>query len=331
MLGRARSAPLTTISPLSMTSPRWADIAVSDDDLSDVELYGTQLPTVLEDSYRSKPDSALEDSKTGVNAAMKALTPHSHPKVHEDSPKDFGFLLQGRRQCADLELAVLEIDNSDAISEVGSQISSSTFSSPDKLPSKVPRSKQNQNQNQNQKRRKPSGQVTRQNPIQRKRGRVSPGHAGTLGNKSRCISDSMSEKSDPPLTEDHDSLDSASVGDMSCSVCESDRSLLPEATEEEWQRREDYRAKALDLGKQTAAYQRFCAAVPEDERSLDSCIIRTPNPFDRTISKRKWKEIVHEWRKQLWMHFGDESQRKKGEETAEASPTIEQQGEPEAV
>jgi hypothetical protein len=85
--------------------------------------------------------------------------------------------------------------------------------------------------------------------------------------------------------------------------------VVPEATEDEWQRREDHRVKAIEVGKKTASYQRFCAAVPEKERSLDSCIVQTPNPFDRTISKRKWKEIVHEWRKQLWKHFGDETDR----------------------
>lgn len=315
MLGCARSAPLASFGKTSRTSPRWADFAVgSDDDESDVEIFGTQLPTVLEDSYRSKPDSALEDSKTGVNAAMRALTPtcsgnckpeSTQPKVQDDgSPKDFGFLLQGKRQCADLESSQLDLDESEAgLDHRHLEILMSAS------PAQLPRSKQ--------KRRK-SGTADKS---LRKRGRVSPaGHPGTP--KSRCISDSMSEKS-----EQDDSGDGASVG--GCSVSTLDRNEMPEATEEEWLRREDSRVKAIEMGKATIYYQRFCMEVPEEKRD---CVLQTPDPYDRTISKRKWKEMVQDWRKQLWKHFGEaeKENRRNNEDTLQDTSKTEQ-GEPEGV
>jgi len=84
------------------TSRRWADIADdSSDEFSDSEFLRTALPTVLDDSYQSKPDSALEDSKNGLNAAMDALptilTSQPGTKVQDSSsPTDFLFLLKAQ-------------------------------------------------------------------------------------------------------------------------------------------------------------------------------------------------------------------------------------------
>merc|ERR1712218_33295 len=64
---------------------------------------------------------------------------------------------------------------------------------------------------------------------------------------------------------------------------------LPEASEEVWQRRERKRQDAVAMVKALDAYRR-----------LESCRRpRSPDPFDRSISKRKWETTVAAWKSEL--------------------------------
>merc|ERR1719502_704199 len=68
---------------------------------------------------------------------------------------------------------------------------------------------------------------------------------------------------------------------------------MPEASEEDWERRREMRAKAISIVKSTAEYQWYESRASRGERP------RTPDPADRTVSKRRWKYDVEMWRTEL--------------------------------
>eukprot|EP00747_Dinoflagellata_sp_TGD_P207726 gnl/TRDRNA2_/TRDRNA2_81262_c0_seq2.p1 gnl/TRDRNA2_/TRDRNA2_81262_c0~~gnl/TRDRNA2_/TRDRNA2_81262_c0_seq2.p1 ORF type:complete len:361 (+),score=57.54 gnl/TRDRNA2_/TRDRNA2_81262_c0_seq2:41-1123(+) len=79
---------------------------------------------------------------------------------------------------------------------------------------------------------------------------------------------------------------------------------MPEATEEEWQHRIQMRIKALLVGKATCEYVRYLEEVPREEREADEP--QTPDPTDRSMSKRRWKYVVHQWHMQLRQRCGND-------------------------
>merc|ERR1740127_242666 len=62
---------------------------------------------------------------------------------------------------------------------------------------------------------------------------------------------------------------------------------LPEASEEEWQHRVQTRRKAVAACKASLEY-RWCAGA-RLRGECDGDGLRTPDPTDRTTSKRSWK------------------------------------------
>jgi len=74
-------------------------------------------------------------------------------------------------------------------------------------------------------------------------------------------------------------------------------SLLPSATEEEWQKRSETRTKNVQAAKDKADYKVYLETVPRAERATSSPM--TPDPNDRTISKRSWKMDLQKWVKEL--------------------------------
>ena len=61
-------------------------------------------------------------------------------------------------------------------------------------------------------------------------------------------------------------------------------------SEEQWARRIDRRMRALELGKRTKEYRWYSEQKREDSEPL------TPDPTDRSVSKRTWKKFVTKWR-----------------------------------
>ena len=77
---------------------------------------------------------------------------------------------------------------------------------------------------------------------------------------------------------------------------------------DEWPRREGKRVKAVDLVKASPAYceaqKRARAAsagavAPINEAPIPAPEPQTPDPHDRTVSKRSWERVVLEWRAAL--------------------------------
>merc|ERR1712187_1034498 len=73
---------------------------------------------------------------------------------------------------------------------------------------------------------------------------------------------------------------------------------MPAATEEDWQRRQEHRQAGIDATKRSALYQRFACARAEGRVGLMPAP-STPNPTDRSISKRKWESGMQMWKQDL--------------------------------
>lgn len=75
------------------------------------------------------------------------------------------------------------------------------------------------------------------------------------------------------------------------------RREMPEVTEEEWRHRIETRKRTVFLGKDTLEYQRRLQGERRGE--VDEEPARTPDPSDRTASRRRWKYSVMVWRSSL--------------------------------
>jgi len=74
---------------------------------------------------------------------------------------------------------------------------------------------------------------------------------------------------------------------------------MPFATDEEWVQRIAKREKEVETIKLLQSYMLYIDAIPKEAREDREDEPRTPNPRDRSISKRMWKWNVERWRLQL--------------------------------
>lgn len=262
---RSPSSDHTAKSFSQASTPRWADIEFDDEtDFSETDL-GLELAPVLEDSYRCKPDPALEDSNRGVIEQMRSLDTVSTDDESKENndPKDFGFLLRKQKP--------------------RSALTPLSARAPEFFPTEVtlltPTCRRTSSGSVLASTKKRSG-VSGKKPL-RKRGRCAV-------TKARSVSE-FSE-------------DSASA--VSCSNFSLDQFEMPEMTEEEWRQREAKRMWDIKLCKETPEYLRFCELVPTDAR--ESGMPTTPRASDRTISIRRWKASVQEWRVELSRQLGQQ-------------------------
>jgi len=72
---------------------------------------------------------------------------------------------------------------------------------------------------------------------------------------------------------------------------------MPFATDEEWEQRIQKREKEVETIKSLQSYRLYIEVFPHDQRGEDDP--KTPDPRDRTVSKRMWKWNVEKWRLQL--------------------------------
>mmetsp|Transcript_136004 Transcript_136004/g.290739 ORF Transcript_136004/g.290739 Transcript_136004/m.290739 type:complete len:232 (+) Transcript_136004:173-868(+) len=72
---------------------------------------------------------------------------------------------------------------------------------------------------------------------------------------------------------------------------------MPPATDEEWETRIAKREKEVVTIKSLQSYRLYVEVFPHDKRGDDDP--KTPDPHDRTVSKRMWKWNVEKWRLQL--------------------------------
>jgi len=80
------------------------------------------------------------------------------------------------------------------------------------------------------------------------------------------------------------------------------KSEMPELSQEDWENRCATRHRAIEFGKATPEYARYCEARAAGE--ADESGLMTPDPLDRSVSKRQWKYIVQQWRNELKQRYG---------------------------
>lgn len=69
---------------------------------------------------------------------------------------------------------------------------------------------------------------------------------------------------------------------------------MPYATDEEWDQRIAKREKEVETIKSLQSYRLYIEVFPHDKRGDDDP--KTPDPRDRSVSKRMWKWNVEKWR-----------------------------------
>jgi len=72
---------------------------------------------------------------------------------------------------------------------------------------------------------------------------------------------------------------------------------MPFASEEEWEIRVQKRTQEVNTIKSLQSYRLYVDVFPRDKRTEEDPM--TPDPSDRSISKRTWKWNVEKWRLQL--------------------------------
>merc|ERR550537_1794173 len=75
------------------------------------------------------------------------------------------------------------------------------------------------------------------------------------------------------------------------------RRQMPFATDEEWEQRIQKREKEVETIKSLQSYRLYIEVFPHDQRGDEDP--KTPDPRERTVSKRMWKWNVEKWRLQL--------------------------------
>lgn len=69
---------------------------------------------------------------------------------------------------------------------------------------------------------------------------------------------------------------------------------LPDASEEEWNRRESMRRISIKVAKDMTEYKKYIESLPKEQRTAGEP--QTPDAQDRTLSRRTWKRLVFDWR-----------------------------------
>jgi hypothetical protein len=71
--------------------------------------------------------------------------------------------------------------------------------------------------------------------------------------------------------------------------------VMPDVGEEVWQKRFEHRSAAVNLTKTTSQYQRFAVARAQGV-AVSPEPPRTPDPTDRSVSKRAWEKAMGKWK-----------------------------------
>jgi len=87
----------------------------------------------------------------------------------------------------------------------------------------------------------------------------------------------------------------------------SSQGVMPDASEDEWLRRRETRIRAVSVAKNTREYQSHSRSKLDAEYFADEPL--TPDPADRTISARRWKYEVHQWRSALTKSWEQDAHR----------------------
>jgi len=246
---------------------RWADIALSASEDEGEEEQAAPTWSV-EDSYREAPLAALEDSRSGLNKRLASEA------GLDDGPTDFGFLgsEQALRERSPSAPRILGQWSNLEVCDLSPARPSTTSSglnadAEEFIPTFSACSPWSVHAGQ----------------------QVTPEKA--LGPRRRT------RRKRRPVTPQGEKSGDSSLGrtDARMSVKTQE---MPDASPEVWELRGIARQRAITVGKESREYKWFAdhkrAADLTDVDSGDEPL--TPNPLDRSVSKRQWKYQVQKWR-----------------------------------
>lgn len=312
--GHRRSCSTTGRVPL-----KWADLleCSSDEDFSDGEQdFMASVPLSADDSYREAPVAALEDSRSSLNCRVAGLA-RPHSEAHQDNltaatPTDFNFLFErlrpaepasAREDCSHLNADAPEFiptlshdcpvigfceipENCTSVSSAPGRLHSPRSSRPrvissgDSVFECATPTKDNYRSALKQPR-----SSTKKYGGTRKR----------LGSASMAVKAPEVKRSRSEEREFEKKARSHRKAHME----------MPELTQEEWENRRATRQRAIEFGKATSEYARYSEVRMHGEGEASG--LATPDPLDRSISKRQWKYIVQQWRTKLKQLYGPQT------------------------
>lgn len=287
-------------------SRRWSDIASSEDEL---EEDSTTLPPLqaIDDSYREAPLDAVEDSRLGLKGKLNSAA-HLGPE-----PKDFAFLF------SEVDSSRLRGKTDDENSNVEDSLRTGQWRPNAQAPEFIPtltmtcplvphpavpcflqgvatpcRSPLTSHA--------PSDhgaqddevvgfgdvQTPNRKPIDRQRKEAS-------STRKRRPSSFQVPIEKRAKSEERQVASTTSATPTSTRISqEAQGQQMPEASEEEWQRRIHTRTNSIELEKQSKEYQWYHKLKPRDAR--EDADPMTPDANDRKLSKRRFKHDVQRWR-----------------------------------
>eukprot|EP00933_Yihiella_yeosuensis_P045647 TRINITY_DN41043_c0_g1_i1.p1 TRINITY_DN41043_c0_g1~~TRINITY_DN41043_c0_g1_i1.p1 ORF type:complete len:334 (-),score=56.71 TRINITY_DN41043_c0_g1_i1:211-1212(-) len=292
-----------TLRPSSLRCRRssWADLTAEELEF-DEEVSAAPATFIDDSSYREAPVASLEDSKTGLNLRL------SGTRCIDSGPKDFGFLQDARNASASSQASTpttfsnskLNVDAPEfvpTLSMVCPLVGVCHVSCEEKSPSDQPLTKEPQDKFTPEKLSKiptPAWSAQKTSAL-------------TADRRKRRPTPLLFQASSMKRTKSEERLISKSPEAASCNrhrLSSDTQSLASElssiATEEDWEHRGRVRSKAITICKQSAEYQWHTESLKdEDEPS-------TPNPLDRSISKRQWKHELQRWRNAIKRRYVSE-------------------------
>jgi len=253
--------------------------------------------------------AALEDSRSGLNLRIARLgvpqSPVFQGELVSEAPKDFNFLFDRLRpptadpDCQDWECSRLNVDAPEFIPTLSHDCPVIGFC---EMPENGPCVSAPSTEPGSTRSSRPRGASSSDS--------VSCATPTKGNNRSSCNVDGpaplSSSKKNRPARKRHASGLKAPAVKRTRSEERQDngkaRMEMPELTQEEWENRRATRERAIAFGKATPEYARYCEVLELGEPEASE--LATPDPLDRSISKRQWKYIVQLWRTALKRLYG---------------------------
>jgi hypothetical protein len=276
----------------------WADLASDEEEDEAQQQLGLALlsaPTCLDDSYREAPLQLLEDSRGGLNKQLAAAADL------EAGSLDFAFLL--RR----IPRPAVAAAPGDEASEDPLPAWQPNVHAPEFIPTLGMTC--------------PVVNVCCTGPAEAAPGRwMAPAGGAPDGSPTKLDTQAMEtpekgteaarsfrkKKRPPTLQEPEKKRTRSEERQQQQPLPSPGHHPMPEASEDVWMHRKEIREKAIALGKDSPEYRWFFdRKLQEEDREEGEPV--TPDPRDRSLSKRQWKYTVQQWRVKLKQRYLDES------------------------
>jgi len=292
--------------------PRWADIRDSSNDDSYAE--PAFVPPLATDSYREPPEASLENSRIGLNQWLRCAS------ELKEAPTDFAFLLAGAGMSTN--------DSNFTDFTAGEPLSENPVPEEPELqvstPGRAGSSRGGRRGSRGGAGRSSATSTRPSTPVGASRGskeaeahEAAAAAAAAAEPPEAALASQVAAGTavDAATESDEADGDASETGTGTASLKRtgqpgaqapagkrprggSDGTVplrrLPEASEGTWQRRSEKRQLSVTAGKATPEYADYTAVIPREQRTSENP--QTPDPMDRTVSKRQWDEGVRLWR-----------------------------------